>query len=310
MSNLVARWMGYGAPGKEKYTFFERIVAFLDLSRPLLALMGPLLAASGAVLACEDFPPIDKFIFGFLTVLLATFGIHAFNDWSDRRRDLYCWPNRPIPTKRVKGFHALIFALLMFSIALFLALFIFNPLTFIILFLALTLGSFYSLFTRDKIGYLTLPPIIGLFPLGGWAAFSPNTLFESFTPWLLYFLALFWQAGHIMVYSPAHPIQKVKDKLKVEVPALFFVPTPKVAAAFGLLFLLLTWMASLLLYFIIPLKIIYLTLSSIGGLSAVIITILLLKDPLHKERSIRAFNTASCYAMVLFGSIVADRFVF
>jgi heme O synthase-like polyprenyltransferase len=140
-------------------------------------------------------------------------------------------------------------------------------------------------------------------------AFSPETLFKSFTPWLLYFLALLWQAGHIMVYSPAHPIQKVKDRLKVEVPALLFVPTPKVAAGLGSLFLLLTWIVSLWLYFKIQLKFIYLFFSSLGGLTALATAILLFKDPFRKERAVHAFNAASFYEMLLFGSIVVDKLV-
>ncbi|MDI6704246.1 MAG: UbiA prenyltransferase family protein [bacterium] len=308
---LFARWMGYGTTStKDRYTTAERAIGFVDITRPILAMMGPLIAGAGAVLSIKGFPPLDKCILGSLAVLIATFGIHAFNDWADRKRDKLVWPNRPIPAKRVKESEALLYSIILFVIALFISWIVFNTTTFIILLIALILGCIYSIYLRDRIGYLTLPPIIGLFPIGGWAAFSPQTLFSNPLPWVLYLLGLLWQAGHIMVYSPVHPVQKVKEKLRTEVPALFFVPSPKSASILGVVFLFLTWIVSIALYFATNLTYVYLIIAVLSGLMAVSAGIRLIQDPINKKRALLAFNVASLYEMLLFGGILLDSFLY
>jgi hypothetical protein len=76
----------------------------------------------------------------------------------------------------------------------------FNPTAFLILLAAMVLGSLYSTHLRDKVGYLSLPPIEGLIFLCGWAALSPGTVFTTFLPWYLYLLGVVWQSAHILAH--------------------------------------------------------------------------------------------------------------
>lgn len=308
--NIIDWSTGHGGlPIKESYTSFERLLSFVEITRPFLLLMAPLLAGAGAVIALGGYPPLDKIIWGVLAVVIATSGIHTFNDFIDRKRDLKAWPLRPIPAGRMKSSVALLYALSLFAVCLLISVIFFNITTFIVFFIALLSGVLYCSFLRDKIGYLSLPPIVGLFPVGGWVAFSPETLFIDLSPWYLFLLAVFWQSGHIMVHSPGHPVEDRDNEMKTEKPALFFTPSPKVAAVLGLVFLLLTLTLSAWLFFSTILSYVYLLMACFGGILAVGVTIVLINAPNNKRKSLWAFNIASLYNMFLFGGILLDILV-
>ena len=203
--------MGYGAITKSEYSFWDRLLGFFIISRPIFFILTPLNAASAAVLALKAFPTLSQCLLGFFTVAFAGGAVNIFNDYIDRKRDKYIWYNRPIPSGRVKPGQALIQVILYAGISFSIAWFVFNPLTFVILLLAVGLGFLYSFYLRDNLGYLSLPPIVGLIYLGGWAAYSPETLFTSFLPWYLFILGAVWQAAHIMVYYPLHIKREIEN---------------------------------------------------------------------------------------------------
>lgn len=309
LGELVA--IGFGTrmgPPRWKTGTLGRAIAFVEITRPLVLLIGPTMVGAGAVLALNGYPPLIKILLGCLAVMISVSGIHSFNDWADRKRDLQVWPNRPVPSGRIKGGEALIFSLLLFSLALIMAYYIFNPTTFMVMLISIVLGAIYCLFARDRIGYLTLPLIVGLHPVGGWAAFSPETLFLRIEPWLLFILAVLWQSGHIMVYSPGHPLRKVGGKTKTELPSLFYTPSPHTASVMGLLFLILTVAASIWLYFYLSLGIIYLIMAILGALLVLSAAVNLVRDPDDQKRSLIAFNAATIFEVLVFGGMLADIF--
>jgi 4-hydroxybenzoate polyprenyltransferase len=309
LGELVA--VGFGtrmAPPRQKSGALSRIIAFMEITRPFVLLMGPPIVGAGAVLALNGFPSLRLILVGSLTELIAVGGMHSFNDWADRKRDLQVWPNRPVPSKRIGSREAFIFSLLLFTIALIMTYYIFNPLTFLIMLICVVLGMIYSLFARDRIGYLTLPLIVALHPVGGWAAFSPETLFTRIEPWLLFILAAFWQAGHIMVYSPGHPLRQIGGETKTELPSLFYTPSPYGASVMGVIFLALTAGISIWLYIVFDLGIIYLMMVVAGALLALAAAVYLVLNPDSQRRSLLAFNLASLYEMLLFGGILVDVF--
>ena len=145
------------------------------------------------------------------------------------------------------------------------------PLTFFILLLAVILGALYSAYLRDRVGYLSLPPIVGLIYLGGWAAFSPETLFSSWLPWYLYLLGVVWQTAHIMVYYPLHFTPDTGSEPKTKAPpAFFFTPSPQAAVKIGVGFTCLTLVLSVWLLFLAPLSALYLALVIAAGIYALI----------------------------------------
>jgi len=181
----------------------------------------------------------------------------------------------------------------------------FNIVCFTIFFVSIILGAIYSKYLRDKVGYLSLPPIVGLIPLGGYAAFAPYDLFSSYTPWALYLMATLWQAGHILIYSPAHGL---RHDAKTMVPAFIVSLGTRANAALIVLFFSALLALSLHFYLIAPLSILYLIIAVILGLTTLLVSLKTMINPTFKK-SVIAFNVATLYAVIIFSTIALDIFL-
>jgi 4-hydroxybenzoate polyprenyltransferase len=272
--------------------------------------MGALGVASAASLAYGGFPVWQKSFPGVIAALLAFSGIHAFNDYIDRRRDVVCWPGRPIPSNRLMPRQGLLLAIGSFVVSLIIVWFYFNKASFVISAAAIGLGCLYSSYLRDRVGYLVLPPIQSLGWLCGWAAFSPDTLFSSWSPWVLYLFSAAWQAGHIMVYSPLHPIQRVKGEKLTQVPAFIKRTSPKTAARLGLSFLCLAAGLSIYLGLYFNLGLLYLIPTALMAIIALIISFRFMRDPENFARGIKAFSFATYFMLVARIFILLSVFLF
>jgi 4-hydroxybenzoate polyprenyltransferase len=310
MTSMIQRWMGQGNVVKPTYTTSERLAGALDITRPVLSGMGALGVAAGAALAYGGFPAWDKCLVGFIAALLAFAGIHAFNDYADKRRDVVCWPGRPIPSQRLAARPALLLAVASFTAALIIVWFAFNPVCFSVSIAACGFGCLYSGYLRDRVGYLVLPPIEGMLWLCGWTAFSPDTLFTSWAPWLLWLFSATWQAGHIMVYSPLHPIQHVKEEKLTQVPAFIKRTSPQAATIIGFIFLCLAAVAGIYLVFFFRLGIIYLLPTAIMAIFALTICASFMRDPENFSKGIKAFSYATYFMLVARIFILVSVFLF
>lgn len=302
--------MGHGAfpagPATKRWKKLSLLESSIEITRPYLVIMGVPTVGMGAFLASGSLPSPLILAMGALAVMLGVAGTHTFNDWVDRERDKSVWPNRPIPAERFPVALGPIFALLLMGLAAVITWIFYNPTATAVLGIAEILAILYCLFLRDHVGYLSLPFIIALFPIGGWAAISPETLFFSRLPWLLGGIVLTWQSAHIMVYSPAHPINDENGVLRCEKKALFFFPTPKQASVLGLFFAFLLFIESLWLPIVMRLGIFYWCLALPAGLLTVGTAIWLLLDPMQQQRAIFAFNAASQFLAFLCGGVVLD----
>jgi 4-hydroxybenzoate polyprenyltransferase len=298
MPGITQRWMGQGNEVKQSYSVSDRMAGVLDITRPILSTMGALGVGAAAALANGGFPAWDKIVIGMIAALLAFAGIHSFNDFADRRRDVVCWPGRPIPSKRLPSSLALFVALGSYAIALVIVWFWFNPTCFWVSAAAIVLGSVYSGYLRDRVGYLVLPPIEGTLWLCGWAAFSPDTLFTSWAPWILWAFSATWQAGHIMVYSPLHPISHINDKKLTQVPALFKRTSPKVATIIGFIFLVLTAAFGIYLGFYFDLGWFYIVPTAIMAVVALVFCWQYVRDPENFGKGIKTFTFATYFMLV------------
>jgi len=287
----------------------ERLSGFLALIRPVFFILTPVNAASAAVLALNGYPPLAQCLLGFLAVAFASCAINVFNDYTDRERDKFIWPSRPMPSGRVKPNEALMVVTASLVITLSITWFFFNPPTFLILLLAIILGGLYSAYLRDRAGYLALPPIVGLIYLGGWAAFSPETLFGSILPWYLYLLGVVWQTAHIMVYYPLHIISTGREPGTNVPPALFFKPSAQAAVKIGAVFTCLTLLLSAGLFFLAPLSGLYLALVMAAGIYAIINGLRLLKDAGNRDRGLKAFTSLSVFRLVISAAVLLAVFL-
>jgi 4-hydroxybenzoate polyprenyltransferase len=310
MATVVQRWMGRGHTIKSSYSSAERIAGLIDVTRPILTVMGALGVASAAALAFHGIPPWQQCVAGMLAALLAYAGIHAFNDYIDSRRDVECWPGRPIPSRRLTSTQVLALALLSFVIALVIIWRFFNPVCLVVSLISLIMGCLYSATLRDRVGYLILPPIQGTLWLCGWTAFSPDTLFSSWMPWVLYIFSAAWQAGHIMVYSPLHPIRKIKGVNLTQVPALFVKTTPRAATRLGFIFLSVTLLLALFLGWYFTLGWLYVVPVLIMGFALLFIAFRFTEDPENFVKGIRAFSWATYFNLTVRVLILVSVFVF
>jgi 4-hydroxybenzoate polyprenyltransferase len=310
MASITQRWMGRGNIVKESYTVGDRLAGALDITRPVLSGMGVLGVASAAALAYGSIPVWNKCIVGVIAALLAFSGIHAFNDFIDRRRDVVCWPGRPIPSQRLAPRYGLLLAMGSFAIALIIVWFAFNQASFTLSVMAIGLGCLYSGYLRDRVGYLILPPIQSMLWLCGWAAFSPDTLFRSWAPWALYLFSVAWQSGHIMVYSPLHPIQRDKEGKLTQVPAFIKRTSPQTATVLGFVFLCLAAGLSIYLGFHFHLGLLYLIPTSIMALVTLVIAFNYTRDPENFAKGIKAFSFATYYMLVARIFILLSVFLF
>lgn len=282
----------------------NRVSGFLSIIRPIFFILTPINAASAVVLAIGGFPPLIKCVLGFLAVAFASCAVNVFNDYIDRERDKTIWPARAIPSGRVGPGAAILVVFVSLSISLSIAWMAFNPPAFFILLLALVLGISYSVYLRDKVGYLALPPIVGLIYLGGWAAFSPETLFSSSLPWYLYLLGVTWQTAHIMVYYPLHlSPEKIQARIKTP-PALFFTPSAETAVKIGMVFTVLTLLLGGLLPLVSSLNIFYTVPVAVAGVYALLKGYSFLKNISSREKGLRAFGALSLFRLIISAAIL------
>lgn len=308
LGEIARAGFGFGLTAKPEYNLLDKVLGFLALVRPVFLILTPLNAGSAAVLGFGGYPSFNHCFFGSCAVSFTIAAVHAFNDYVDRERDKYIWQTRPIPSGRVKPQGALVLAITLFTTSLLIAWILFNPLTIFILLLAIVFSCFYSAYLRDKVGYLSLPPINGLIYLGGWVAFSPETLFSSPLPWYLYLLGVTWQAGHIMIYYPQH-INKDEQGVKVP-PAFFFSPSPKVAVGIGLGFVCLTLLLCAILPLLSSLGILFVVIVSAMGIHALINSIRLFRDASNREKGLKAFTSVTILRLTISASILLSIFIF
>jgi len=303
LEQITRASFGYGLSIKKEYDFKGKILGFLSLTRPIFLILTPLNAGSAAVLGLGGYPSLSQCLLGSFAVAFTIAGVHAFNDYVDQERDIYIWQTRPIPGRRVKPKEALTMAMVLFVSSLSIAWIFFNPTTFFILVLAVITSCLYSAYLRDKIGYLSLPPINGLIYLGGWAAFSPETLFSSLLPWYLYLLGVAWQASHIMVYYPQHITNSDKPRVKVP-PALFFVPSPKAAVGIGVGLTCLTLLMGTLLPLFTQLSGLYLILVLGIGIYALTNGLQYLRDASNRGKGLKAFTSVTIFRLTISAAIL------
>ncbi len=309
LNKLIRADFGSDWAVQTEYDLKEKLLGFLTLVRPVFVFMTPLNAASAAVLSINGYPSWGLCLGGFLTAAFASAGVNIFNRYADRERDKIAWPWRAIPSGRVKAKHALALTTLLFGVSLVLCWLYFNQTTFIILLAGIVLGSLYSSYFRDKVGYLSLPPIEGLIFLAGWAALSPNNIF-SLTPWVLYLIGLSWQAAHIMGHYLLHVRYDLSGKPLIKTPAFFFKPSPQTAAYMALGFICVSFFLSLWLIQLTKLNYIYIILLLAIGIYSLYRTWILVKDCKSKEKLHKAWSSLTLFKMVTSIAILLDILIF
>lgn len=307
---IIRADFGSDLPSHSQYSVKEKLIGFLTLVRPIFLLLTPINAASAAILALRGLPSWEICLTGFVTGACAAAGVNIYNRFADRQRDKVMWPQRSIPSGRVNASGALALALLFYAAALCLCWIYFNPTAFYILLAAILLGSLYSSFLRDRVGYLSLPPIEGLIFLCGWACLSPGDVFTSLLPWYLYLLGLVWQSGHIMAHYVLNVRFDPQGKPVILTPAFFSRPLPETASRIALGFTLLLFVMSILLVLITPLSYLYLAPVAVFGIYTLYQCLAFIRKSGNKENMHRAWSSLSLFRLVISAGIILSVLVY
>ena len=234
-TNIEGILQGTWAPSKKNLV--NIVLGYISLQRFFVAIMGPLMFLSGMFLALKAIPSTTQLIIGFISVYLLTATEHTIDDFIDIERDRKKWPDRALPNGIISRNHAGLYAIIMAVTGIVLSYIFFNWQLVVVEILALSLGSAYPLL-RDKIGYLTLPPVPALIGIGGWVSVRPETLFTSPVPWILYLVFVGWQSFHILAMPWAIKYEKL----------LFVKFSPKNTAIMSVLFSIITFIFILFLF--------------------------------------------------------------
>ena len=101
-----------------------------------------------------------------------------------------------------------------------------------------------------------------------------------------------------MVYSPLHPIKRVKGVKLTQVPALFKRTSPQAATALGFIFLCLAAVLSIYLGFYFDLGLVYLIPAALMAVVALAFSYRFMRDSENFGKGIQAFSFATYYMMV------------
>jgi 4-hydroxybenzoate polyprenyltransferase len=306
---LMRADFGAKLQAKSSYDFKDKLLGFLSLVKPPFVFMTPFNAASAAVLGISAFPEARLIIGGFLCAFFASIGANIFNRYADRERDKIYWPNRAIPTGRIRAIYVLLLTIVLYILSLGFCWYFFNPVTVIILLAGIVLSSLYSTHLRDHIGYLSLPPIEGLIFLAGWASLAPQTIL-TLTPWVLYAIGLTWQAAHIMAHYILHIQYDLEGRPIIKTPAFFNKPSLQTAAYMSLGFMIVCFALSIWLIFLASLNYIYVVLILAVGIFTLYRSIKFAADFSSKEKLHRAWSSLSLFKMVASIAILLSILVY
>jgi 4-hydroxybenzoate polyprenyltransferase len=205
MMNSMGVIYGMGIPRGEGLR--NKIMAFVCMQRPAIAIMGPLMFFAAAILSIGRIPSLTDLILGSVAVYLLSAAEHSIDDTIDMEIDKLKWPTRPLPSGVLSRRTGGLYAISMASVGVLISYFAFNWQLVAVELFALGLGTLYP-FMRNKVGYLVLAPIPPLIAVGGWVAYTPDTLFTSPLPWILYVIFFLWQAFHILTLPWAINVAK------------------------------------------------------------------------------------------------------
>ena len=282
--------------------------------RPEIADMDLALPAASALLASYllvgAFPPLIPFIIAVIGGYAAITSSYVFNDCCDIDIDEINLPNRPLPSSNISKNQALFYSLFLAIIASATALYL-NPESFVILLIAVTTISVYSVVAK-RMTFLSFVPVgiaYGLVPIGIWLAFDPaGILKEGFDSVILPTSAIF--LGIMMCVTDwgftlsgvARDVEGDRAKGAPTFPVTFGIPTTSKLVT-------LCWIAGVIASLIIGwtahLGPIFFVGAIFAGAWMLIQSFDFIKNPLP-ERGGRLFLQGSRYRGVMFGSLIVD----
>ncbi len=180
----------------------ERVLAYLDLTKPRITFLIVLTAAAGFCLGAKGRLDYLQFTHAMLGIALLSSGIATLNQYMERELDglMRRTMSRPLPSGKLAPLEALVFGVGLTIIAeVYLALLV-NPLT--ALFGLAVIAGYLFMYTPLKTR-TTLSTAVGAFPgalppLMGWTAASNEVTTGA---WVLFAILFLWQFPHFLAIA-------------------------------------------------------------------------------------------------------------
>ncbi len=179
-----------------------RVAAFVELTKPRIAIMLVLTSAAGFYLGTIG--AFDYFLFAnsMIAITLLAFGVATLNQYWERDLDklMTRTSNRPLPTSKVTPTEALVFGILQCAVAEMYLFLLVNPLT---AFLGLLVIIGYVLVYTPLKTRTSVSTAIGaipgaLPPLMGWTAAANDITLGA---WALFAMQFLWQFPHFLAIA-------------------------------------------------------------------------------------------------------------
>ena len=189
----------------------DRLLAFVELTKPRIAFMLVLTAAAGFYLGNRGTFDVLLFANAMIGIALLAFGVATLNQWLEKRTDAMMdrTANRPLPSGKVSNVEALIFGSILCIGAEAYLFFLVNPLT-ALLGLSVIVGYvllYTPLKTRTSAS-TAIGAIPGAMPpLMGWTA-SANEI--TLGAWALFAFLFLWQFPHFLAIAWMYKDQYAK----------------------------------------------------------------------------------------------------
>ena len=180
-----------------EFSVLERALAFLELTKPRIAILLVLTSAAGFYMASsQGFQPL-LFMNAMAAITLLAFGVSTLNQYIERDIDplMKRTAERPLPTKKVTPTEALIFGIVQCIIAEAYLLFAINALT-ALLGLVVIVGYVFlytPLKTRTSLSTVVGAVPGAMPPLMGWTAATGEI---TIVAWALFATQFLWQFPH------------------------------------------------------------------------------------------------------------------
>lgn len=179
-----------------KYTLNEKIVAYIEITRPwwiivlLPVLIGP------ALIAGNGYPDATKTLFALLSFIFFKCGATVFNDLCDRDLDIIIHARRPIPSGRISPNEAIRLGTILMVLAVLCGILV-NPVflavgTFSILFYLIYIWKLKKTALFPGIATIGTNFSVSLIVLMGWSIAAPINLFSLY----LALLVFLWDMSH------------------------------------------------------------------------------------------------------------------
>ena len=180
----------------------DRMAAFVELTKPRIAVMLVLTAAAGFYLGSEGSFDFLLFLNAMIGIALLAFGVATLNQYIERRTDVLMnrTASRPLPTGRVTPNEALVFGILQCVVSEIYLYFLVNSLTAI---LGLTVIVGYVLLYTPLKTRTSASTAIGAIPgamppLMGWTSASDQITLGA---WALFAMLFLWQFPHFLAIA-------------------------------------------------------------------------------------------------------------